>query len=362
MKIALLFPNNIYTSPYLKYYTRILEEEDIAYDLIIWDRARAKEEGCIAFTSKNQEKSTLSKALNFFRFRKFIIQRLKKNKYSRLIIFSGQLGILLSDYLQKKYKNKYLLDIRDYSVSMSHFKGRFNKVVSNANLVCISSIGFKEWLPEGDHYILGHNINIGLIRDVLNNYPDNKTFFRNKTVNIDTIGQIKDFSSDKMFLDQLKNDDRFEMQFIGFGNTLNLLKEYVTEENVLNVSFYGKYRKEEEKELLKNTDFINILISRTEFNKGATLLSNRLYLSALYQIPCIVNSKTEQSRIIEKYNFGIVVDSYTELTNKVLQYKKEFDKKIFLSNCYIFLSDVKDDYDSFNFRVTNFLTNNNTNV
>jgi len=51
MKIALLFPNNLFTSPYLKYYTHILEKENVAYDLIIWDRENTPEPNCIAYSS-----------------------------------------------------------------------------------------------------------------------------------------------------------------------------------------------------------------------------------------------------------------------------------------------------------------------
>lgn len=355
MRVALLFPNNLFTSPYLKYYIDILKEENIAYDLYIWDRANIEEEGCIAFKCSGNSNSSIAKGLDFLKFRRFLIKNLKNSTYSKVIVFSGQVGILISDFLIKRYSKKYILDIRDFSQPMKYFKSRFVKVVLNSNFICISSNGFKDWLPPKGNYLLGHNIDITLVRNALKNFPFRDYHFNNKILKISTIGQIKDFNSDALFIDQLKNDSRFEMQFIGFGPALNALKDKTNLEQINNIDYKGPYKKEEEPVLLKDTDFINILISRTEFNKGATLLSNRLYLSALYNIPCIVNKNTEQSRIIEKYNFGIVVDNYEELPNKLITYKDNFCKESFLNNCYNFLNDVKTDYSLFQQQVTNFL-------
>lgn len=355
MKIALIFPNNLFTSPYLKYYTNILEKEDIDYDLIIWDRENANEPGCIAFKSQDFKKSKISKTLDFHRFRKFIIQQLKKTEYNKVIVYTGQLGILLADYLIKNYKNRYVLDVRDYSTPMHYFKNRFKKLISNAHFVAISSDGFKEWLPPSENYVLGHNINLELIKNKLKQEPNCKGLLKNDIIQVDTIGQIKDFDSDHRFVAQLKNDKRFQMQIIGFGGTLELLKEYAQQEKVENITFLGAYKKEEEENLLSNTDILNILITLNEFNKGTSLLSNRLYLSALLHIPCLVNSNTEQSRIIEKYNFGLVIDSYEELSSKLIEYQATFKEDIFIKNCRLFLTDVKRDYEIFNERLLTFL-------
>ena len=351
MRIALLFPNNLFTSPYLKYYTQILEKEQIAYDLIIWDREDKFEEGCIAFSSQNYTKSRISKALDFWKFRKFIKRELKKTEYSKLIVFTGQLGIFMSAFLCKNYKGQYILDIRDYSQPMHKFKSLFRKVIHSAKFVVISSDAFKEWLPSSNNYIIGHNIDVHLIDKSLQKKPEPKGLFKKEPIRVDTIGQIKDFAADSKFVFQLKNDFRFQMQFIGFGPTLRQLKDYVNQEGIQNIGFHGPYKKEEEEKLLKNTDVINILISLKEYNKGKTLLSNRLYLSALFNIPCIVKSDTEQSRIIEKYNFGIVIDDYKNLNSALIDYKNDFDEAVFAMNCRNFLIDVKKDHAIFEAKV-----------
>lgn len=362
MKIALLFPNNVFTSPYVKYYTDILKKEKIKYDLYTWDRHDVKEEGCIPFKNKIEADTPITKSLEFIKFRRFLTKHLRNNSYHKVIVFTGQLGILMSDFLIKNYPNNYILDIRDFSKAINYFRLRFRRVVKNSYFVCISSNGFREWLPSEGNYILSHNICINLVYKRLNEHPTDDTVLENETINIDTIGQIKDYNSDARFIDQLKNDERFQMEFIGFGPALTELKKKSKTEKINNISYYGPYTKEEEQQLLKDTDLINILISRNNNNKGTTLLSNRLYLSAVYNIPCIVNGDTEQSKIIKKNNMGIVVNNYEELPEKVISFRDNFCRINFNNGCLSFLNEVKEDYIIFQDELVNFLKINNSYV
>ncbi len=355
MSVALLFPNNIYTSPYLRYYTQILENSNIPYDIITWNRSGITEENCISFNQNENRKTIYSRLSGFFKYRNFVIEKTAEKKYDKVIVFSCQLGILLSSFLNKKYKNQYLIDIRDYSKIIPFFKSRFKKLLLGANTICISSNGFKKWLPKEKKYTLSHNIDISLIEKRLKSLETDKVFFKSDTIFVDTIGQIKDYHSDKKFVTQLMNNDSFYMNFIGFGPTLEPLKKFSIENSVSNINFNGPYEKNEEESLLANTDFINILISDNKFNNGVT--SNRLYLSALLNIPCIVNNQTtEQKKIIQKYKFGIIVDKYEELPNKLIDYKENFTKTDFVNGCNLFLNKVKEDYQQFQNKIQFFLT------
>ncbi len=355
MSVALLFPNNIYTSPYLRYYTQILEKSNVSYDIITWNRSGVTEENCISFNQNENRKTIYSRFSGFFKYRDFVIKKTTEKEYDKIIVFSCQLGILLSSFLNKKYKNQYLVDIRDYSKIIPFFKTRFKKLLLGANTICISSNGFKKWLPKEKKYTISHNIDINLIEKRLKNQETNRVFFKSDTISIATIGQIKDYNSDKTFVTQLMNNDPFYMNFIGFGPTLESLKKFSTENSISNIGFHGSYKKEEEESLLKNVDFINILISDNKFNNGVT--SNRLYLSALLNIPCIVNNQTiEQKKIIQKYKFGIVVDKYEELPNKLIEYKENFTKIDFVNGCNLFLNKVAEDYQQFQNKIQFFLT------
>lgn len=358
MKVALLFPNNLFTSPYLAYFIRVLETGNTPYDIYSWNRFDTPEENTVAFETDKPGRTPLGKALDYLKFRKFLIQNLNRTEYQRVIVFTCQLGILMKDYLNKNFPQHYLLDIRDYSVAIPYFKNRFNQLVMNAGLVTISSPGFLEWLPKKGNYVVSHNVNTRLVDQSLSTDYSKKTYFQNTVKQISTIGQIKDFASDSAFVTAMKNYPDFMLNFIGFGPSKAPLEQFVKEQEVTNIHFHGAYEKKEEAALLENTDFINILISRNEANKGSSLLSNRLYLAALLRIPSIVNAHTEQSRIVEKYKLGIIVDQYEDLGTQLESYIKHFNEEVFIGNCVRFLQDIRKEYNVFEERIQQFLKDN----
>ena len=357
MKIALLFPNNIITSPYLPYYTQILKKQGIPFDLIIWNRQGIPEESAISYSSSLKSTSNLGRLYGFCRYRTFIIEKLKEGDYNKVIVFSCQLGILLEDFLIKKFNKKYILDIRDNSPIVIYFKGRFKKLLAHSHSICISSEGFKSWLPKGNSFIMSHNVNIAIIEKALVDQHKDKEHFANNIYNVDVIGQIKDYNSDKLIIDSLKNRSDFQMKFIGFGAAEEALRKYVEDSNIQNVVFLGPYKKSEELNLLKNTDFLNILVTCNGKNyDGVSVTANRLYLSAMLNIPCLVNSDTEHSRIINEYGFGIIIEDYKEIPEKINAFVENFNKDLFKEGCNNFLEKVKQDYLLFERNLNNFIS------
>ncbi|MCL6275543.1 hypothetical protein M3P19_16125 [Muricauda sp. 2012CJ35-5] len=358
MNVALIFPNNLYTSPYLPYYTQILEKAGTTYDIISWNRNNREEKGTLAFSLHNKGASNFLRIFDYFKFAKFVIRTIEKNNYDKLIVFSCQLGIYLKQYLGKNYKDKYILDIRDYSPIVPYFGNRMKNLIHNASAVSLSSEGFKTWLPEYDNYMLSHNVNKNLVNAALNSNSREKPFFQNKTIQLDTIGQIKDFDSDSKVVSTLGNNPKYSLKFMGFGSTLANLKAFVQENGLNNVVLTGPYKKEEESELLSNTDFINILISNNTFNNQ--VLSNRLYLSALLNIPCLVNDYSiEQRKIIEEYQFGIVIKEYSTIPQEIEDYIQNFESSTFTARCQAFLKKVLNDYLFFEKTLTEFINTPN---
>ena len=160
MKVALVFPNNIFRAPYINYYLELLDSHKIQYDIFNWDRSGTEEPNCISYQSKEESRKTWKLVLEFFRYRKFIKSKLEPKDYDRVIVFSCQIAILLSSFLIKNFKDKYLVDIRDFTKIVSIFKSRFRKVLKNADLICISSRGFRSWLPANLNYTISHNFRI----------------------------------------------------------------------------------------------------------------------------------------------------------------------------------------------------------
>lgn len=354
MKIALVFPNNIFTAPYIDYYRQVLDANKVEYTLITWNRAGRTENNTIAYENNSSSRNPFLIALNYYRFGEFSKKEILKGDFDKLIVFTPQLGIFLSNFLIKNYSNKLLLDVRDYTSVITYFEKRFLKLLKHTPDIFISSLGFKDWLPKNRDYIMSHNINIELVKNYLAGKYAKKDFFLNKKIHVDTIGAIRDFQTNSAVMAQLQNNDNFQVSFIGKGPAIELLKHEIKTNNIKNVSLYGAYEKRQEIKLLEKTDFINIIQNDDKVSNYA--IANRLYLSALLQIPCIARNRTEHSRVIKKYGLGVVMNDYEEIPNKLLNFKETFNKQQFIDNCTVFLEDVKKDYDRFEMAAQTFIT------
>lgn len=353
MKIALVLPNNTSKAPYLKYFENILIVAGADYELIVWDRDGV-EEHAIRYRTKPRN-GVLGKIRDYMSFARFVRKVVRKKQYDRLIVYTGQMALFLGTFLYTRYRNRYWLDIRDYSAFLKLLPGRFNRVVRSSAHCSISSPAFKTWLPKGKPYIMSHNLDNRLIEQRMEQ-PDRPSsdFFNAVPLHLDTIGQIKYLEAEKELISAFKNDRGFRLGFFGFGPALPELKEWVDKEKIDNVHFHGAYQKEEENDLLSQTNLLNILIPREDIN-GKTLLSNRIYLSALLQIPGIVYEDTAQSEILKKYKLGFSVTSYEKLRKKALEYRDTFDPGDFIQGCKSFLQQVKKDNLDFETRLREFI-------
>lgn len=351
MKIALVLPNNSSKAPYIKYFENVLKAVSSDYDLIVWDRDGA-ESNAICFRA-NQRSGIIGRIQDYLAFTRFVRNTCNQNNYERLIIFTGQMALFLGGFLFRSYRNKYWVDIRDYSIFLKYLPRKFQKIIGNAAQCSISSPAFRNWLPKGKSYILSHNLDNQLIDKRLME-PDRGYFFKRTPLHLDTIGQIKYLEAEKELIRTFKNDPVFRLSFFGFGPALGELQEYVRKGNIENVHFYGAYGKEEESSLLFETDILNILIPKNDIN-GKTLLSNRIYLSALLQIPSVVYDHTAQSHVQKKYKLGFTVTSYKNLKQKVLDYRETFEPEIFIDGCRSFLLQVKEDNLTFENRLKEFI-------
>lgn len=350
MKVALIFPNNISKAPYLSYYIELLEKQNIEYTIYNWDRIGQQEPNCKSFQSKEKSRKKLTLLLNFLKFKKFVISNINNDEYDRVIVFSCQIAILLKKFLSTEFKDNYLIDVRDYSKINEIFKNRFKNVILSANLVCISSNGFRSWLPKSRDYIMSHNIHPELLSQTI---PKRK-YFKNDKINVDTIGALRDHESNIKVIKQLKNNQKFHMKFIGDGYALPILKEFSNKNNVDNIYFHGLYQKEDESKLLEKTDFINIIVGNDYLSKWLT--TNRLYLCALLKIPAIVYKNTEQSTIINKYGFGLSISSYDSLVQELISFSTNFDEQEFINNCKSFLKLVRNEQKMFELKIIKFIS------
>ena len=86
----------------------------------------------------------------------------------------------------------------------------------------ISSNAYKKWLPKNYRYILSHNVRK---TDLAVNICNSCTIWSNNKIEVLTIGQIRDFSSNSKLIKCLGNSEYFNLKFIGDGTELINLKK-----------------------------------------------------------------------------------------------------------------------------------------
>jgi len=326
-KVALLVDSIPEASPYVQYYIDICCSKGVEYDLLIWNRDKnniIQNDNYVVFNSKVSSRTPdIIKYFKYFKYSHFIKNKLKNKNYSAVIVFSVQLSIFMSDYLQKKFNGNIIVDIRDYSIIMNffYFRKKLYNLLDYSKLICISSLGFKEWLPEKHKYILSHNISHILLKkkhiEILNTIPEKTSGI----IKILTIGMHRDKEVNYKFMRDLGNDNRFFIYYAGIGPATSFLEQ--KSKKINNVSFIGKYSKEEEFNIVKDCDLINIMLSNNVLSKCLT--SNRFYLSLMHKKPMIVNSNCYQAYLVNKYNLGIVINEGDDTANKILNYIENFD-------------------------------------
>lgn len=357
MKIGLILASDIWRAPYMNIYTKILEQLNIDYDVISWNRDGKDKELGYQF---QMEMSDISigkhlKLLPYLKYSFFIKSVVKKNDYDGLIVFNPQIALLLIDLLIKNYKDRYVLDYRDLSIEQNKFlKKPFLALLKNSYANVISSPGFKRCLPKEVEYFLSHNFDAELVKDTLKNTLPHNLSIGDETIKILTIGGIRDYDSNVEVIKGVANQKNILLQFIGKGHASERLKTFAIENNVLNIEFEGYYPKEKEAEYVKQATLLNIFYPRKISHD--TALSNRFYNSLIYKKPMIVTSNTLQGDFVEEYSLGLSLERCDNLDSKITEYVKTMDYIQFCQNCNQLLSKFLVDQEILEKKITEFVS------
>ena len=96
-----------------------------------------------------------------------------------------------------------------------------------------------------------------------------------------------------------------------------------------------------------------ILYNRNINNK--TCLSNRLYNSVLHGKPIIVFNGTYIAKLVERYNLGLVINSFDKVEDKINEYLQNFNYDLYESGRNLFFSSIVKDNNKFRDKVQEFL-------
>lgn len=307
--VLLLAPSNLIHMPYLNNYSNILDSLNIKYTVINWDRNHIEDISILKYRSQS-----VSIKKTFFEYRnycKFLEDKIEELAPKKIIIFGIQLGFFLNKLLINRYKNKYIIDIRDKNLMMYFYN--LNKFINNSKYTVISSEDYIQWLPRNMDYLINHNTNI-----------DKAVFEYSapthvKEIKISTVGTIRDEKINLEFINAISRSENLVAEFYGDGLTKERLEKYVKKKRKSNILFYGRYNKDDEIRIINNSDFISVLRLPDSINNKSAL-PNRLYSGALLGKPLLAFEGTYLALIIRKFNIGIVIDSLDNLDIKLKDY------------------------------------------
>lgn len=346
-----VFMGNLYLCPYINKY---IEHIACDYDIIYWNRdgidENTKARNAFSFDFKLRAGDNKWRKLSgYWAFKKYAQKILKENDYDGVVILQTAAGLLLQQVLKRKYPNRYVLDIRDYTMENNRlFYLIEKKVIENAAMAVISSEGYRDYLPPFD-YVVTHNNRI-LDNEIVHRIRNREK--NQRKIIIAFIGFINYQEQHKKLLKLFKNDERFELHFI--GKEAEKLIPFCEENKITNVKLVGKFSPEQILDYYTDVDIINNLYgNNTPILDYA--LSNKLYFAAELGMPILVCKGTFVEEISVSYGFGYTFDfDDSEACNKLYDYYRNIDWELFHNNCDTFLRKVKEENKIFDNKLKGF--------
>jgi len=357
--IGIIFIGNIEYCPYLKKYEQILQKDSIKYEVLFWNRnaSSKKYPANYIFFNLNSglSKSRFLKLFDFISFRNWLIDTIKNKRYTKLILLSTLSGIIIQQLINKKYQNKYIFDIRDYSYeNIKLYKKIEDRLIKNSFFTCISSEGFKNFLPKNNSYLTVHNFNC----EDLKYHKEFKKKSTGSKLNLVFIGAMRYFNHQSKIIDKLKNNDKFNLIYHGSGAELHKYKKYCEKSSIANIVFTGQYDNSGKYNLLKDADILNNSYDINKFMEVRYLISNKYYDGIIFGIPQLVEPKTYKCEKVEKNYLGIGIDiNDSQFADELYEYYFSIDEEKLNQNCYTELKIVVQEDAHYTEMIKKFISN-----
>lgn len=315
----------------------------IRFEVIFWNRSTVASLG-----TKPYEKEIVypcrggmpAKIRNFFSWRRLILKELKRARYDYLIVLSTMPAVMLVNYLLKHYRQRYLFDIRDYTLEQNPlFSFIVTRLVENSDFTTISSAGYLQWLKPSGKIIPNHNVT---------NYPkgyDKEIRIKDASpLKFTFVGNIRLDRQTEAALLRLKESTRYLSGFVGRVLPSCPIKEFCRENGIRNVYFGGSFNNCDKAAIYSEVDLINAIYANSSENirpADDTPLPNRVYDAAIYKCPIVASKGTYLAELIDRYDLGFSVDGFApDLEECFNEYVATFDEKKFRAGCQRFLEFV----------------------
>lgn len=332
VKVLLVSADNLYLTPYIQTYLTILQDEKIDYEVVFWDKNNNE-------TYKDPEfqqfriigGSAIAKVFGYLKFKRKVSRIIQREHISFIICLHPICNFLLFFILMKKFKNNYIFDVRDFSYEKHLIVRLMEKQLTKYSTInVISSEGYKAFLPNAK-YLITHNIpKIESTKQL--------SITSTTPIKLSYIGLIRFMEQNKKIIDFFRNDNRFQLQFI--GTNANELRGYCMENKINNVTLIDTFPEKKTLYYFEQSDVIlNLYGNHTPLLDYA--LSNKLYYAAILKKPILVCEDTYMERISHKYGFGFTLRmKNTKELDELYHYYMHLDKTKLQVNCNQFMDVV----------------------
>ncbi len=307
MVVGIVAANNIRYSPYIFYYTNILDELEIEYELIYANQNQLEEK--FDKTSYPIEWNVnCSRAVEYLKYSRKVISIIKKKRYNGLIMLTAITATYCSNFLVKYYLNKYIVDIRDYThENIWLYNLLEKKAIFNSAITVISSPMFRKFLPKFDYKIC-HNINFKV--------ESQKTWRKpmKDRIIIGYVGSLGYKENCVSLIKLVNEDERFEFRIYGSEPGEHSIETLVKSLNNNRITYYGAYMPNEKETIIDSVD----ILFNTYGNGCAlldTALSNKLYDAFYHKKLLLTSPNTAMAEIAGEIAFNLDYNSVTSLDN-----------------------------------------------
>lgn len=311
-KICILSAVNIKHMSMISIYTELMKKNNIQYDIIYMDKYGEEEKFECAHKYRyvneiNGSWPGIIKKIKYMMFLPYAAHILNKNKYDFIIVWNDVAIFMFASYLNRKYKKKYCLNVRDnMGYEKKSRKRRYEKVFRNATFNTISSKGYLDFLPENIEYIPIHSLNLSVLEG-MNRHISMRQ--EGEPVRIGFIGNVRFFDRNKKLLDVFANDVRFELHY--YGTNAEVLEKYAEENGIQNTVFHGSFPVDDTKKFLENIDIMNNLYGNETINLQKAISIK--FFHALYaRIPVLVDENTYVGELAKQMGVGFEVHEIDE--------------------------------------------------
>lgn len=294
--------------PYIEIYENILGEYKIEYDCVFWDRyndlpTEKKENEYTIHIKCMPGANKLGKIIPMYKYKKIVESIINKHNYTHLIILTTLPGVLISKVLLNKYRDKYILDIRDYTYEKYNFyKNIVDRLVEESYFTAISSKGFLKFLKNSKKIVTCHNIGMDFKEEKLAQDLKSK-----KKIIIGFVGGVRYYKENCALIDALTNNPKYELLYVGRPNSDCDLRSYCINKNIKNVFFEGEFKNSDKPKIYEKVDIINAIYGYNSL-EVTTALPNRLYDGLLFKKPILASKGTYLGDLVAKNNIGCVLD------------------------------------------------------